>query len=150
MNRPEPDRLAVWRAFLEAHAAITKTLEAELEQERALPLAWYDVLLQLHEADGRLRMSELADRLLVHRSSLTRLIDRMETAGLVTREVCPSDGRGSMAVVTREGREAMRRAAPVHLRGIQEHFAGYLTDSDVVAMHRALAKLPGAGARRGS
>jgi DNA-binding MarR family transcriptional regulator len=142
--------LAVWRAFLEAHAAITKMLEAELEQERELPLAWYDVLLQLHEADGRLRMSELADRLLLHRSSLTRLIDRMETAGLVGREGCPSDGRGSMAVVTREGREVMRRAAPVHLRGIQEHFAGYLTDSDVVAMQRALSKLPGAGARRGS
>jgi DNA-binding MarR family transcriptional regulator len=150
VSRPEPDRLAVWRAFLEAHAAITKMLEAELEQERELPLAWYDVLLQLHEADGRLRMSELADRLLLHRSSLTRLIDRMETAGLVTREGCPSDGRGSMAVVTREGREVMRRAAPVHLRGIQQHFAGYLTDSDVVAMHRALSKLPGAGARRGS
>ena len=150
MNRPEPDRLAVWRAFLEAHAAITKMLEAELERERDLPLAWYDVLLQLHEADGRLRMSELANRLLTHRSSLTRLIDRMEAAALVTREGCPSDGRGSMAVLTREGREAMRRAAPVHLRGIQEHFAGYLTDSDVVAMHRALAKLPGAAPRRES
>jgi DNA-binding MarR family transcriptional regulator len=149
VNRPEPDRLAVWRAFLEAHAAITKMLEAELEHERDMPLAWYDVLLQLHEADGRLRMSELANRLLTHRSSLTRLIDRMEAAGLVTREGCPSDGRGSMAVLTREGREAMRRAAPVHLRGIQEHFAGYLTDSDVVAMHRALAKLPSA-ARPGS
>jgi DNA-binding MarR family transcriptional regulator len=74
----------------------------------------------------------------------------MESAGLVTREGCPSDGRGSMAVLTREGREAMRRAAPVHLRGIQEHFAGYLTDSDVVAMHRALAKLPGVGTSRGS
>jgi DNA-binding MarR family transcriptional regulator len=150
VNRPEPDRLAVWRAFLEAHAAITKTLEAELERERDMPLAWYDVLLQLHEADGRLRMSELANRLLTHRSSLTRLIDRMDSAGLVTREGCPSDGRGSMAVLTREGREALRRAAPVHLRGIQEHFAGYLTDSDVVAMHRALAKLPGAGTSRGS
>jgi DNA-binding MarR family transcriptional regulator len=150
VNRPEPDRLAVWRAFLEAHAAITKALEAELERERDMPLAWYDVLLQLHEADGRLRMSELANRLLTHRSSLTRLIDRMESAGLVTREGCPSDGRGSMAVLTREGREAMRRAAPVHLRGIQEHFAGYLTDSDVVAMHRALAKLPGVGTSRGS
>ncbi|MDQ1426062.1 MAG: hypothetical protein QOD72_3560 [Acidimicrobiaceae bacterium] len=148
MTRPEPARLAVWRAFLEAHAAITKMLEAELERERELPLAWYDVLLQLHEADGRLRMSELASRLLTHRSSLTRLIDRMEAAGMVTREGFPSDGRGSMAVLTREGREVMRRAAPVHLRGIQEHFAVYLTDSDVVAMHRALAKLPGAGTQQ--
>lgn len=148
MSRPDPERLSVWRTFLEAHATILRMLEAELEHERELPLSWYDVLLQLSEADGRLRMSVLADRLVTHRSSLTRLIDRMEAAGLVARETCPSDGRGALAVLTREGRETLRRAAPVHLRGIQEHFAAHLTDSDVVALHRALSKLPGAGSHR--
>ena len=148
MSRPRPDRLAVWRGFLEAHAAITRLLETELERERDLALSWYEVLLHLHEAEGRLRMSELADGLLLHRSSLTRLVDRMEAAGLVAREVCPSDGRGSVAVLTREGREALRRAAPVHLRGIQQHFARHLTDSDVIALHRALSKLPGPAALR--
>jgi DNA-binding MarR family transcriptional regulator len=136
--------LAVWRSFLEAHATITRTLAEELEGERQLPLAWYDVLVQLSEAGGRLRMQELANRLLVNKSSLTRLIDRLEGAGLVARQPCAEDGRGWYAVLTREGRDALRRAAPTHLRGVQEHFAQFLTDSDVVALQRVFAKLPSA------
>ena len=144
MSRPDPDRLAVWRSFLEAHAAITQTLAAELEAERSLPLGWYDVLLTLHEADGRLRMHERAGRQLVNKSSLTRPIDRMTDAGYVEREPCLEDGRGQYAVLTREGRDTLRRAAPTHLRGVQEHFAQYLTDSDVVALARVFGKLVGA------
>jgi DNA-binding MarR family transcriptional regulator len=144
MSRPDPERLAVWRSFLEAHAAITQTLAAELEAERSLPLGWYDVLLTLHEAGGRLRMHELAGRLLVNKSSLTRLIDRMTEAGYVEREPCLEDGRGQYAVLTREGRDTLRRSAPTHLRGVQEHFAQYLTDSDVVALARVFGKLVGA------
>lgn len=141
--RPDAERLAVWRAFLEAHATITARLAAELEAERELPLAWYDVLVQLSDAGGRLRMQDLAGRLLVHKSSLTRLVDRLEDAGYVDREPCPDDGRGQFAVLTREGREAMRRAAPTHLRGVQREFARHLTDSDVVALQRVFSKLPG-------
>jgi DNA-binding MarR family transcriptional regulator len=136
--------LAVWRLFLEAHAAITHSLASELDAERGLPITWYDVLLQLSEAGGRLRMHELAERLLVNKSSLTRQIDRMEAAGYVEREPCAEDGRGQYAVITRDGRDAQRRAAPTHLRGVQEHFASHLTDSDVVALQRVFAKLPGA------
>ena len=119
-------------------------LEHELEVQRGLSLHWYDALLQLHEAGGRLRMQELADRVLLHKSSISRLVDRMETAGLVERVACPSDGRSRYAVITPEGRQVLRRAAPVHLRGIERHFAAHLTDSDVVALSRVLAKLPGA------
>ena len=72
---------------------INRVLEQELEEQRGLPLHWYDVLVQLHEAGGRLRMQELADRVLLHTSSISRLVDRMEAAGLVTRAACPSDGR---------------------------------------------------------
>jgi DNA-binding MarR family transcriptional regulator len=133
----------VWRSFLEAHAAVTQALAAELDAERGLPIGWYDILLQLTEAGGRLRMHELAGRLLVNKSSLTRQIDRLEAAGFVEREPCLTDGRGQFAVITREGREVQRRAAPTHLRGVQEHFAQYLTDSDVVALQRVFAKLPG-------
>ena len=97
-TRPSPDRLAVWRSFLEAHAAITQVLAAELDAERELPISWYDVLLQLTEAGGRLRMQELAGRLVVNKSSLTRLIDRIEAAGYVEREPSPEDGRGQYAV----------------------------------------------------
>ena len=98
MSRPDPERLAVWRSFLEAHATITRTLAVELEAERSLPLNWYDVLLSLHEAGGRLRMQELAGRLLVNKSSLSRVIDRMSDAGYVEREPSLEDGRGQYAV----------------------------------------------------
>jgi DNA-binding MarR family transcriptional regulator len=140
-TRPDAQRLAVWRSFLESHAVITQALAEELESERELPLNWYDVLVQLGEAGGRLRMQELAGRLLVNKSSLTRLIDRMATAGLVTRQPCAEDGRGHYAVLTRDGREELRRAAPTHLRGVQEHFARHLTDTDVTALARVFAKL---------
>jgi DNA-binding MarR family transcriptional regulator len=143
MSRPDPERLAVWRSFLEAHAAITRTLADELEAERSLALNWYDVLLTLHDAGGRLRMQELSARLLVNKSSLSRVIDRMSEAGYVEREPSLEDGRGQYAVLTREGRETLRRAAPTHLRGIQEHFAQYLTDSDVLALQRVFGKLAG-------
>ncbi|HEX9259825.1 MAG TPA: MarR family transcriptional regulator [Acidimicrobiales bacterium] len=142
MNRPDPERLAVWRGFLEAHATITQLLGQELVAERELPLAWYDVLVQLHEAGGALRMQELAAHLVVNKSSLTRLVDRMEAAGFVERQLCDDDGRGIEAVLTREGREELRRCAPTHLRGVNEHFAQYLTDSDVIALQRVFAKLP--------
>jgi DNA-binding MarR family transcriptional regulator len=146
-TRPDPERLAVWRALLEAHATITQKLASELEAERGLPLSWYEVLLQLTEAGGRLRMQELAGRMLIHKSSLTRLVDRMEDGGLVVREPCVEDGRGHYAVVTREGRETFRRAAPVHLRGIQREFGRHLTESDVIALQRVFAKLPGSARR---
>jgi len=141
--RPDAERLAVWRSLLEAHATITSRLAFEMEAERDLPMSWYEVLLQLSEAGGRLRMQELSNRMIIHKSSLTRLVDRLEDAGYVTREPCVEDGRGHYAVLTRDGRDALRRAAPVHLRGIQREFARHLTDSDVVALQRVLAKLPG-------
>jgi DNA-binding MarR family transcriptional regulator len=147
MSRPDPERLAVWRSFLEVHATITQVLGHELQAEKGLPLGWYDVLLQLHEAGGRLRMQELATRLVLHKSSLSRLIDRMEEAALVARESAADDGRGVEAVLTREGRDELRRAAPTHLRGVQEHFARYLTDSDVIALQRVFAKLSGTASR---
>ncbi len=127
MSRPEPDRLAVWRAFLEAHAAITKMLEAELEQERELPLAWYDVLLQLHEADGRLRMSELADRSQSSRSRLSHAVRRLEESGWVRREACPTDARGAEAVLTDKGFAALEAAAPGHVESVRRHLFDQLT-----------------------
>jgi DNA-binding MarR family transcriptional regulator len=140
-SRPAKSRVDVWRTFLEAHARIVDQLEHELSDERELSLAWYDVLFQLSEAGGRLRMQELAARLLIPRSSLTRQIDRMEAGGLVEREPSDEDGRGTVAALTSEGRSTLRRAAPVHLRGIEAHFASKLDGRDVAALKRALAKL---------
>lgn len=140
-RRPDPERLAVWRALLATHARVTTKLAAELEAERELPLTWYEVLLVLNEAGGRLRMAELAERLVVNRSSLTRQCDRMVDAGLIRREPVPDDARGIQAVLTRQGRETFRRAAPAHLRGVHRHFTQYLTDTDVAALARVFAKL---------
>ena len=148
-NRPDAARMAAWRALLEAHAAVTDLLERELEQERGLPLSKFEVLLKLAEApDGRMRMLELAQSVLLSKSGLSRLVDRMEEAELVRRERCPSDRRGAYAVLTDEGRRVLRRAAPVHLRGIQEHFASHVADDEVRVLTDVLGRVT-AAAREG-
>jgi DNA-binding MarR family transcriptional regulator len=152
-NRPDDAQLAAWRALLEAHAAVTDLLERELEQERGLPLSKFEVLLKLAEAPGgRLRMLELAQSVLLSKSGLSRLVDRMEEAELVRRERCPSDRRGAYAVLTDEGRRLLRRAAPVHLRGIKEHFTSHLDEHEIRVLTAALGKVNAAarddGARR--
>ena len=135
------EQLEAWRLFLEAHAALTRTLERELVEDRQLPLAWYDVLVQLEEAGGRLRMHELADRLLLSRSATTRLVERLERPELISRQACPEDRRGTHVVLTPQGRATLRKAAPIHLSGVESHFAERLTDSDTQALIRALKKL---------
>jgi DNA-binding MarR family transcriptional regulator len=140
--RPDPQRLEAWRAFLRAHAVLTDTLDRELQAERDLPLAWYDVLLNLAESgDHRLRMRDLADRVMLSRSGLTRLVDRMATAGLVSRQPDPDDRRGTLACLTDTGLQTLRRAAPVHLRGVQEHFASHLRDDEVDVVRAALQRV---------
>ena len=140
--RPDPAQLAAWRLLLEAHATVTELLERELVAERGLPLNRYDVLLNLAEAPGgRLRMQELSASVLLSKSGLSRLVDRMVEAGLVRRERCEDDRRGWYAVLTDRGRSALRRAAPVHLRGIHEHFTSHLEPEEVEAMRAALARV---------
>jgi DNA-binding MarR family transcriptional regulator len=148
--RPDPQRLDAWRAFLRAHAVLTDALDRELQAERGLPLAWSDVLLNLAEADdGRLRMRDLADGVMLSRSGLTRLVDRMATAGLVNRQPDPDDRRGTLACITNEGMQTLRRAAPVHLRGIEEHFASRLRDDEVAVLRDALQRISAPPTRPG-
>jgi DNA-binding MarR family transcriptional regulator len=142
-------QLSAWRAFLEAHAHTTELLERELKEAEGLPLSWYDVMVQLQEADGfRLRMQELADRVLLSKSGLTRLIDRMERAGLVTRAACPDDRRGTFAELTSTGLETLRRTAPTHLRGVRVHFAELVSDEEAEVLEAVLDRI--AVAARGS
>ncbi len=116
-----------WRGFLEAHARVVSLLEDDLQREKGLPLTWYDVLVQLQEApDRRLRMTELARRVLISKSGLTRLVDRMAAAGLVERCLDDHDRRGRWVELTDAGFERLRDAAPVHLRGVREYFTGEL------------------------
>lgn len=134
--------LSVWRTFLRAHASITRELEHELAEQHMLPLPSYDVLLQLAESpQRRLRMTDLADRVLLSRSGLTRLVDRLSKDGLVARESCPSDARGTFTVITPKGLERLREAAPTHLAGVQEHVTSRLSRSELDTFGRLLRKL---------
>jgi DNA-binding MarR family transcriptional regulator len=134
--------LGVWRTFLRAHSLINRKLEAELVAEHDLPLGSYDVLLQLAEAEGRrLRMTELADRVLLSRSGLTRLVDRLERDGLVERVACANDARGTHAVLTEAGLGRLRGAAPTHLRGIAEHVTSRLSTDELDLLQHLMLKL---------
>jgi DNA-binding MarR family transcriptional regulator len=147
--RPDPLHLAAWRALLETHAAVTELLARELATERGLPLKAYDVLLNLAEAPGgRLRMQELSASVLLSKSGLSRVVDRMEEGGLVRREQSEDDRRGWFAVLTEHGRSTLRRAAPVHLRGIQEHFARHLDDEEARVLATVLARVSAAARAR--
>jgi DNA-binding MarR family transcriptional regulator len=127
----EQSRLVAWRSFLTAHAALINQIERELLEAGVVPLSWYDVLFALYDAPvQRLRMNELASAIVLSRSGLTRLVDRLEAEGLLVRERLASDRRGAFAVLTEKGLEAMRRAWPVYAKGIDEHFARYLSDEE--------------------
>ncbi|SFM95131.1 transcriptional regulator, MarR family [Pseudonocardia ammonioxydans] len=139
---PSRTQLDSWRSFLRAHAGITKVLESELEVEQDLSLAAYDVLVQLSEApERRLRMTELAEAVLLSRSGVTRLVDRMEKVGLVARAKVAADGRGVTARLTDAGYERLRIAATTHLRGVRQHFADRLDADDLTDLERITRKL---------
>jgi DNA-binding MarR family transcriptional regulator len=130
------EELAAWKGMLVVHARMVDALDQTLEREHGLPLNHYEVLLKLNEApDNALRMGELADRLLLSRSGLTRLVDRMEARGLVERRTCDEDRRGSYAHLTEAGRTAFAQARPTNLRAIRERFLSALDEDD----RRALA-----------
>ncbi|GAC1479574.1 MAG: MarR family transcriptional regulator [Candidatus Dormibacteria bacterium] len=138
----KPQGLRAWRAFLDAQASILRRLEAELVAEEGMTLAEYDVLYQLSVASERqLRMTELSERVRLSRSGLTRLVDRLFRAGLVTRGHCDSDRRGTFAVLTPAGTDRVRRARPVHLRGVRRHFVERLSDDQMIALAAALEPL---------
>jgi DNA-binding MarR family transcriptional regulator len=142
MARLSDRELSAWRSFLEAHAVVVHALEQELATEQDLPLASYDVLVQLSEAPGdRLRMRDLADAVLLSRSGLTRLVDRLEREGLVRREPSDDDRRGADAVLTPAGRARLRAAWPVQERGIAEHFAAHLSAEEVDVLRQALGRI---------
>jgi DNA-binding MarR family transcriptional regulator len=139
---PRDPRLDAWRTFLYAHAVIRRHLERELQAEQAMGVAEYEVLLVLAYADlRRLRMSELADLLALSRSGATRLVDRLEAAGLVERVTCESDRRGQWAQLTDAGHERLRGASPTHLRGVAEHFLDRIPADELEPLKHTLERL---------
>jgi DNA-binding MarR family transcriptional regulator len=137
--------MRAWRAFLEAHAGVVRRLEHELRDEQGFPISWYDALVQLHEAGGTLRMHELAERLLLSRSATTRFADRLEREGLVERRQSPHDRRGMELRLTDRGEERLRRAAPVHLRGVASHFIDKLTPDEAETLYVLMRKIASTG-----
>ena len=136
--------LADWRGLLAAHATLIARLDAELEREHGIPLTSYEVLLYLADAEGgRLRMGELADRLLLSRSGITRLVDRLERQGMIERERCESDGRGFNAVLTAAGRRKLDAARPAHLGGVRRHFLTQLESGELDALAAIWGRLLG-------
>jgi DNA-binding MarR family transcriptional regulator len=145
MNTPiKLDRLrgSVWRLFITAHVKVLDRIEAELAQAQLPPLEWYDVLLTLKEApDCRLRLSELADHVLLSRSNLTRLVDRLEKAGCLHREPCPDDRRGTFAVLSQAGLTMQKEMWVVYAKAIASHFACHLEDEEVKVLQSVLQRL---------
>jgi|SRR5947209_14081276 len=142
--------LAAWRAFINAHASVIDRIESRLAEAGVLPLTEYDVLVALAEAeDGKLRMNDLARKVVVlTRSGVTRLVDRLETEGLLRRERTATDRRGAYAVITPEGRAALDAARPVYAEGIVEYFSRHLDDAEVRTITEALSRVD-AAAREG-
>lgn len=130
-----PAELGAWRGLLRVHAALFKQLDAELEGAHGVPLSSYEVLIFLQSApDAKLRMADLADRVVLSRSGMTRLVDRLEREGLLVREQCPADARGCFAVLTPKGAEFLAAARPTHLAGVREKFLRHFSEAELAQL----------------
>ena len=136
----ESDRVAAWRSVLLAQDRVVRAIERDLAGTGLIPLTWYDVLLELGAAPG-LRMQDLGARVVLSRTRVSRLVTELESEGLVERRPDPADGRATLATITRAGRAALRRAAPVYLAGIDEHFNRHLTVGERRTIARVLQRV---------
>jgi DNA-binding MarR family transcriptional regulator len=131
-----------WGSLLQVHAALVPELDRRLRASTGLPLAWYDVLLELSAArDGRLTMTQLGERAVLSRSRVSRVVDELLRADLVRRESNAEDARSAYAVITPAGLERFREAAPVYVGGIEQEFAGDLTVAELTSLTSALQRV---------
>ncbi len=143
------DLADTWGALLKVHAALVPRLDRELHETHGLPLTWYDVLLELNAApQRRLTMGQLGAVAAVSRTRVSRVVDELVGAGLVTREPNPDDGRSAFAALTPAGRAALSTAAPTYVAAVQREFADHLTAHEAEVVARALRKVLAAGAGR--
>jgi DNA-binding MarR family transcriptional regulator len=141
--------LAAWRALLKAHAILIDRIDHDLVAAKLSPLSTYDVLIELYEApEHRLRMHELAERVVLSRSGLTRLVDRLEAEGLLMRDRSGTDRRGAYAVITERGIATLRQTWPIYARGIAEHFAQWLTLDEAQLLEAALRRILQAASKK--
>ncbi|MCW2991380.1 MAG: transcriptional regulator, MarR family [Solirubrobacterales bacterium] len=131
-----------WRALVRAHACLVKRLDAQLEAQHNLPLTSYEVLVRLAKADsGKLRMHDIASSVLLSRSGLTRLVDRLERDGLVSRCSCENDARGAYAVITEDGRAKVAAARAAHLDGVRTLFVAHYSEAELELLGPLLERL---------
>ena len=138
---PAGRTFGAWRALLQAHATLVRQLEIDLEEATGLALADFDVLAQLAQAGGELRMTELANRALISRSGMTRRVARLVDQGLVRRANTDGDGRGVTVALTPAGVKRLTETAPVHARGIAAYFVSRLEVDELAVLERALDKV---------
>jgi DNA-binding MarR family transcriptional regulator len=139
---PNKPAFLAWYAMLQVSTRLTERLNAELEEQVGIPLSWFEVLAQLHWAPDECgRMGELADGLLLSRGGVTRLIARMEDAGLVRRETPATDRRATFAHLTDAGREAFARALPAQVANMHRLFHAPLSDQDLADLSRIMGKV---------
>ena len=143
MTLPDAERLDAWRSFLTAHAAMSKMLSRALEEDEDLQLPWFEILDALAMAEDKsLRFNELAERVMANPSSLSRQIDKLEDKQLVAREKSVSDdGRATVLVLTPEGHDVWKTASLTYYRIVRRVFTSWLTETDVVALHRVFSKV---------
>jgi DNA-binding MarR family transcriptional regulator len=140
--RTQDEAMQAWRALLTAQAVVLDAVEGQLQGVGQMPLAWFEVLVRLaDEPQGALRMQDLAERLVLSRSGVTRLVDRLEAAGLIERASCPSDRRGTYAVLTESGRRALETGQPLVERAVEEHFGRHLEQAEAELLESTLGKL---------
>ena len=138
----DQEGVAAWEAVLRVHAALVPVLDRELQSATGLPLAWYDVLLELNSSpERRLRMTDLGDRVVLSRTRVSSIVDELVANDLVSRDDNPADRRSAFAVITEAGRRRLRAAAPVYLAAIARHFTAQLTKAEAVAVGAALEKV---------
>ena len=139
---PRDARLAPWRAFLLAHARIVRRLDEELRAEHDLTIGEYDAMVTIAQAPARrIRMRQLADEVILSKSGVTRLIDRLVDDGLVERSACAADARGAEAVLTERGLARLREASRTHLRGIQEHFLSVIDPGELASVEQVMSTI---------
>lgn len=127
-----PSELDAWRGLLRVHASVLKALDTELEATHGLPLTSYEVLIRLAEApDGRMRMCDLADAVVLSRSGMSRLVDRLERDGLIERCACVADARGAFACITPAGVALLEQARPTHVAGIRARFLAQFSQDEL-------------------
>jgi DNA-binding MarR family transcriptional regulator len=140
-SSPSAERLRAWRLYFESALVLIDVVDAELERDAGIPLRWYDALVHLEETPDGPRMNELAERILYSKSGFTRVVDRLEEAGLVQRVRPENDRRSILVVLTDQGRTTMEHARRHHRNAIEQHFSQHLSDGDIKALTRALEKL---------